>query len=300
MIATSSWQPTAREPDLGTSRPPPPTGSSPLRRPSTGGSSTRRQQVRRGDRQRPLRDHHRPDAMSHFRTPSWRPCSLPSPWTGVRGWGATATVPAAAPRASRKPPRLRANPHDPFRRVDHLERGLRAAAWANDVTEARWLITLGADVNAKDETQQSAGTIATSEGYLDLLRLTLASRGSGRRQGQLERHLPDPGGRARPRPRRRRAVARRHQPRPHQPDRLSSDPRGGPGQGRHTGIRHDRAGSGCRWGRARSALTFGGADPRWRCSARSGTPVRQGIPRPSPPRRDLPIPTRTPAGRGGR
>jgi hypothetical protein len=55
-----------------------------------------------------------------------------------------------------------------------LNEGLRAAAWANDVTEARRLITLGADVNAKDETQQSAYLIATSEGYLDLLRLTLA------------------------------------------------------------------------------------------------------------------------------
>jgi ankyrin repeat protein len=35
------------------------------------------------------------------------------------------------------------------------------------------LIDRGADVNAKDETEQSAYLIATSEGYLDLLNLTL-------------------------------------------------------------------------------------------------------------------------------
>lgn len=50
---------------------------------------------------------------------------------------------------------------------------LRRAAWDNDVKRARQLIELGADVNAKDATQQSAYLIATSEGHLDLLRLTL-------------------------------------------------------------------------------------------------------------------------------
>lgn len=54
-----------------------------------------------------------------------------------------------------------------------LDRRLREAAWANDVPRARRLIGRGADVNAKDDTQQSAYLIATSEGYLDLLRLTL-------------------------------------------------------------------------------------------------------------------------------
>ncbi|HKX66303.1 MAG TPA: ankyrin repeat domain-containing protein, partial [Intrasporangium sp.] len=39
----------------------------------------------------------------------------------------------------------------------------------------RALIDRGADVNAKDSTVQSAYLIATSEGYLDLLRLTLAN-----------------------------------------------------------------------------------------------------------------------------
>ncbi len=49
------------------------------------------------------------------------------------------------------------------------------AAWANDVELARRLVEAGADVNAKDETEQSAYLVATSEGYLDLLRLTLAN-----------------------------------------------------------------------------------------------------------------------------
>jgi ankyrin repeat protein len=49
------------------------------------------------------------------------------------------------------------------------------AAWANDVGRAQQLISAGADVNAKDSTQQSAYLISTSEGYLDLLDLTLAN-----------------------------------------------------------------------------------------------------------------------------
>ncbi len=54
-----------------------------------------------------------------------------------------------------------------------LDRRLRDAAWKDDVAAARRLIEQGADVNAKDETVQSAYLIATSEGYLDLLDLTL-------------------------------------------------------------------------------------------------------------------------------
>lgn len=54
-----------------------------------------------------------------------------------------------------------------------LDEQLRGAAWDNDVARAERLIRQGADVNAKDETEQSAYLIATSEGYLDLLRLTL-------------------------------------------------------------------------------------------------------------------------------
>ncbi len=56
---------------------------------------------------------------------------------------------------------------------DTLNRGLIAAAWRNDVDEAARLISLGADVNATDETIQSAYLIATSEGFNSLLALTL-------------------------------------------------------------------------------------------------------------------------------
>lgn len=54
-----------------------------------------------------------------------------------------------------------------------LDDQLREAAWADDVSRARRLIQRGADVNAKDDTEQSAYLVATSEGYLDLLRMTL-------------------------------------------------------------------------------------------------------------------------------
>jgi uncharacterized protein len=77
----------------------------------------------------------------------------------------------SAPSPSSAPPRpTRTRPP-----VDQatLDRRLRHAAWANDVDTARRLVRHGADVNAKDETEQSAYLIATSEGYLDLLRLTL-------------------------------------------------------------------------------------------------------------------------------
>ena len=77
------------------------------------------------------------------------------------GSGATATAPV-------QPPTTRTAEQA------GLDEDLRAAAWENDVAQARQLIALGADVNAKDETQQSAYLIATSEGYLELLRLTLA------------------------------------------------------------------------------------------------------------------------------
>lgn len=54
-----------------------------------------------------------------------------------------------------------------------LDAELIAAAWANDVEAATQLIEKGADVNAQDDSQQSAYLIATSEGYLSLLELTL-------------------------------------------------------------------------------------------------------------------------------
>src|SRR5687768_5508623 len=58
-----------------------------------------------------------------------------------------------------------------------LDRRLTAAAYDNDVEAARRLIADGADVNAKDSTQQSAYLIATSEVGDDprLLELTLAN-----------------------------------------------------------------------------------------------------------------------------
>ena len=58
-----------------------------------------------------------------------------------------------------------------------LDRRLIAAAYDNDVGAARRLIAGGADVNAKDGTQQSAYLIATSEVGDDprLLELTLAN-----------------------------------------------------------------------------------------------------------------------------
>ncbi len=58
-----------------------------------------------------------------------------------------------------------------------LDRELIAAAYANDVDEARRLIEAGADVNAKDETVQSAYLIATSQvgDHPRLLELTLAN-----------------------------------------------------------------------------------------------------------------------------
>ncbi|HWV48372.1 MAG TPA: ankyrin repeat domain-containing protein [Microbacterium sp.] len=55
-----------------------------------------------------------------------------------------------------------------------IDASLIQAAWADDVPIASELIADGADVDAQDETQQSAFLIAASEGHLDLLRLALA------------------------------------------------------------------------------------------------------------------------------
>ena len=64
----------------------------------------------------------------------------------------------------------------PLSRADQaaLDQELRDATWANDLDEVTKLIDQGADVNAQDNTQQSAYLITTSEGYLELLDLTLA------------------------------------------------------------------------------------------------------------------------------
>ena len=65
----------------------------------------------------------------------------------------------------------------PPRERSELDRRLIEAAFDNDVERARRLIAGGADVNAKDSTQQSAYLIATSEVGDDprLLELTLAN-----------------------------------------------------------------------------------------------------------------------------
>jgi len=55
-----------------------------------------------------------------------------------------------------------------------MDTALIDAAWADDVARARELVEAGADVDFQDETQQSAFLIATSEGHLELLELTLA------------------------------------------------------------------------------------------------------------------------------
>lgn len=97
----------------------------------------------------------------------------------------SATEPSAGPVPSadrptttdhpvaRPSPRASAEKAPGPRRQAVLDRRLRDAAWANDVASARRLIGRGADVNAKDDTRQSAYLIATSEGHLRLLRLTL-------------------------------------------------------------------------------------------------------------------------------
>ena len=85
---------------------------------------------------------------------------------------------AAGPPASTKPPTPRPTKGTPAPKPDakeqtRLDQQLIAAAWDNDLRRARSLIARGADVNAKDRTVQSAYLISTSEGYLELLNLTL-------------------------------------------------------------------------------------------------------------------------------
>ncbi len=100
--------------------------------------------------------------------PAPQPISTaPSPAVS-RSAGAT---PAPTRSAQQKPETATTTP-DATRQA-RLDRELREAAWDNDVRRARTLIRRGADVNAKDETVQSAYLIATSEGYLSLLNLTL-------------------------------------------------------------------------------------------------------------------------------
>ena len=80
---------------------------------------------------------------------------------------------ASATRPSPQPARSTPAPKPGAKEQARLNQQLIKAAWDNDLRRARDLITRGADVNAKDNTVQSAYLISTSEGYLKLLSLTL-------------------------------------------------------------------------------------------------------------------------------
>jgi uncharacterized protein len=93
--------------------------------------------------------------------------------------GRTSTGSAAStPQSTTRSPSTSSSSRTPgtrdAARQSDLDQRLRDAAWANDLSAAQDLIAQGADVNAKDETQQNAYLVATSEGFLDLLNLTLA------------------------------------------------------------------------------------------------------------------------------
>lgn len=89
---------------------------------------------------------------------------------------ATPTVSSSATPSTRPTPQRTAVPTAPkpnAKKQAALDEQLIAAAWKNDLRRARTLIDQGADVNAKDNTVQSAYLISTGEGYLELLNLTL-------------------------------------------------------------------------------------------------------------------------------
>lgn len=94
-------------------------------------------------------------------------CSTGAP--GPQQSPATAAAAGETAPTTPAPPPL--SPEEQLR----LDAELLATAWADDVDAARDLIERGADVNAKDDTEQSAYLIATSEGFTELLELTLAN-----------------------------------------------------------------------------------------------------------------------------
>ena len=153
-----------------------------------------------------------------------------------------------------------------------LDRRLIEAAWDDDVDRARRLIGRGADVNTQDETQQSAYLIATSEGYYELLELTLRHGAQVEAQGQLRRHRPDPRRRARPLGRRRAARAGRRTGGPRQQPRVDRAARGD-----HPRRRQRR-------GTSTPSASSSPRAPTSPCprpatgSARSSTPGRRGTP----------------------
>ena len=104
-----------------------------------------------------------------------------APVTGSGPSAPASSAPAMMPAPSTPVPPAKPSPDPaeapaPISRTEQvdLDRELRAATWGNDLDRATALIERGADVNAKDDTEQSAYLITTSEGYLELLNLTLA------------------------------------------------------------------------------------------------------------------------------
>lgn len=81
------------------------------------------------------------------------------------------TTVGASPSASPAPATESARPVP----EPQLSRDLIDAAWKNDLARAAQLITQGADVNAKDDNTESAFLVAASEGYEELLELTIAN-----------------------------------------------------------------------------------------------------------------------------
>jgi uncharacterized protein len=103
-------------------------------------------------------------------------CSAKDPATSDPSPPAT-PPPASTTQPTPQPTKERPAPKPGARQQARLNQQLIDAAWANDLRRARSLIARGADVNAKDNTVQSAYLISTSEGYLELLNLTLEHGG---------------------------------------------------------------------------------------------------------------------------
>ena len=95
---------------------------------------------------------------------------------GAASSGPSAQASSPVPSTTRPSPQSAKStpaPQPGAKELARLNQQLIKAAWDNDLRRARDLIARGADVNAKDNTVQSAYLISTSEGYLELLTLTL-------------------------------------------------------------------------------------------------------------------------------
>ena len=113
-----------------------------------------------------------PDARSGANPAPGTSSSAPAADPPGSGPRQSPTGPAASASATREPEPAPAPKPDAAEQAS-LDARLRAAAWDDDVDEARRLLLRGADPNAQDDTQQSAYLLATSEGYLELLELVL-------------------------------------------------------------------------------------------------------------------------------